>query len=82
MGLQEEMFTEVEAWYASGLSKLKFLQNKSYSQAKFNYWLSKWKVIQASEQIHGFREVDFSETNFGKILEIKTLSGVKITIFA
>jgi hypothetical protein len=36
MSLQEKMFSEVEMWLASGISKLDFLAGKEYSVAKFN----------------------------------------------
>ncbi len=82
MNLQEKMFLEVEAWTSSGESKLKFLEDKEYSEAKFNYWLAKWKTIQAVNINTGFREVGFSESKLGKVLEIEAPSGVKITVFA
>jgi hypothetical protein len=49
MSLQEKMFSAVEMWLASGISKLDFLAGKEYSVAKFNYWLAKWKASQANE---------------------------------
>ena len=82
MSLQQEMFTEVSNWLDSGLSKSRFLEGKEYSEAKFNYWLFKWKVnSQLSDDI-GFREVSLSEVKLGKVLEIEAPSGVKITVFA
>lgn len=82
MSLQEEMFNEVEAWYSSGDKKSDFLAGKPYSQAKFNYWLAKWKSLQTDSGENGFKELGFSEVKFGKVLEIEVPSGVKITIFA
>jgi hypothetical protein len=82
MNLQEKMFLEVENWVNSGTTKLNFLEGKEYSEAKFNYWLAKWKAMQLLDSNAGFREVDFSEVTLGKVLEIESPSGVKITVFA
>jgi hypothetical protein len=82
MNLQEKMFTEVEGWVTSGESKVAFLDGKDYSEAKFNYWLAKWKATQHVDRHAGFREVGFSEVKLGKVLEIEAPSGVKITVFA
>jgi hypothetical protein len=82
MNLQDKMFTEVESWVTSGESKVAFLDGKDYSEAKFNYWLAKWKAMQQVDTSAGFREVGFSEVKLGKVLEIEAPSGVKITVFA
>jgi hypothetical protein len=82
MNLQESMFSEVENWLVSGESKTVFLTGKNYSEAKFNYWLLKWKVSQRVVALADFREVDFTEVKLGKVLEIEAPSGVKITVFA
>jgi hypothetical protein len=87
MNLQEKMFCEVESWSVSGVLKADFLKDKDYSEAKFNYWLSKWKSSRFVEVSAGFRELGFSEVNpiaigLGKVLEIEAPSGVKITVFA
>jgi hypothetical protein len=87
MNLQDKMFAEVESWVSSGASKTAFLEGKGYSDAKFNYWLAKWKASQRVGTNAGFREVGFSEVNpiaigLGKVLEIEAPSGVKITVFA
>ena len=76
------MFVEVEKWINSGLSKSEFLEDKSFSEAKFNYWLVKWK---SSQQVKGsvddFRELSFSQVNVSKVLEIQTPTGLRITVF-
>jgi hypothetical protein len=82
MNLQEKLFAEVESWVTSGESKSAFLDGKDYSEAKFNYWLAKWKAMQQVDTSAGFREVGFSEVKLGKVLEIEAPSGVKITVFA
>ena len=82
MNLQEAMFAEVKNWLVSGESKTVFLIGKNYSEAKFNYWLLKWKVSQRVGALADFREVDFTEVKWGKVLEIEAPSGVKITVFA
>jgi hypothetical protein len=81
MGLQEKMFSEIEVWMASGVSKSSFLEGKSYSEAKFNYWLSKWKTREQLNLEGGFQELNFRDFKSGKVLEIQMPSGVKITFF-
>ena len=87
MKLQEKMFSEVEQWMSSGERKTKFLEGKDYSGSKFDYWLFKWKSFNQAADGIGFREVDFSNVNpiaigLGKVLEIESPSGFKITVFA
>jgi hypothetical protein len=72
MSLQEKMFSEVEMWLASGISKLDFLAGKEYGVAKFNYWLAKWKASQANETAGGFMEIGLREVKLGKVLEIES----------
>jgi len=55
LNLQEEMFVEVSEWAASGLTKSEFLTGKSFSEPKFNYWVSKWKASQENVVGAGFR---------------------------
>ena len=61
------MFTEVKNWLVSRESKTVFLAGKNYSEAKFNYWLLKWKVSQRVIALADFREVDFTEVKLGKV---------------
>lgn len=83
MNLQEKMYLDVESWMSSGDPKLKFLEGKEYSEAKFNYWLAKWKAKDSiTDEGGGFRELGFSEIKLGKVLEIEAPSGVRITVFA
>ncbi len=82
MSLQEEMFTEVAQWMASGITKSDFLKGKQYTEAKFNYWIAKWKAGPALSDPAGFEELGFSEAKLGKVLEIEMPSGVKISVFA
>lgn len=81
MELQEKMFSEIEVWMASGVSKASFLEDKSYSEAKFNYWLSKWKTREQLNLEGGFQELNFSDFKSAKVLEIQMPSGVKISFF-
>jgi len=81
MGLQEKMFSEIEVWMASGVSKASFLEGKSYSEAKFNYWLSKWKTREQLNLEGGFQELNFTDFKSGKVLEIQMPSGIKISFF-
>ena len=82
MNIQEVMFAEVEDWMSSGKLKASFIEEKEYTEAKFNYWLAKWKATQQVNTCSGFQEVGFSESKLGKVLEIEAPSGVKITVFA
>jgi hypothetical protein len=82
MSLEQKMFDAIEQWMESGLVKSVFLEDKEYSQAKFNYWLAKWKAREQETDFGGFRELGFSEVKLGKVLEIEAPSGVKITVFA
>ena len=82
MDLQMEMFLEVESWIEANQKKADFLKGKEYSEAKFSYWLAKWKAIQHTRSDGAlFQEVDFTEVKLGKVLEIESPSGVKITVF-
>ena len=81
MELQEKMFSDIEAWMASGISKSRFLEDKNYSEAKFNYWLSKWKTREQLNLECGFQELNFSDFKSGKVIEIQMPSGVKIIVF-
>ena len=81
MELQEKMFSEIEAWMASGVSKSRFLEDKNYSEAKFNYLLSKWKTREQLNLEGGFQELNFSDFKSGKVIEIQMPSGVKIIVF-
>jgi hypothetical protein len=60
MNLQEEMFVEVAGCVASGLTKSEILTDKSYSEPKFNCWVSKWKASHANVVGEGFRALGFS----------------------
>ena len=81
MELQEKMFSDIEAWMASGISKSRFLEDKNYSEAKFNYWLSKWKTREQLNLEGGFQGLNFSDFKSGKVIEIQMPSGVKIIVF-
>ena len=81
MNLQEKMYLEVENWVASGELKHVYLNGKDYSEAKFNYWLSKWKSQQTVVDFNGFKEVGLPEIASGKVLEIESPTGVRITVF-
>jgi len=82
MSTQEKMFTAIELWQNSGKSKAEFLIGKDFSEAKFNYWICKWKSLQTTTANDGFEEIGLSGIRAGKVLEISTASGLKITVFA
>lgn len=81
MSLQEEMFSQVDDWQSSGKTKVDFLKDKPIGEAKFNYWIAKWKANRAAAGA-GFREIGFSKAALEKVLEIETPSGYKISVFA
>ena len=87
MGLEEKMFSEVELWLDSKLKKSDFLLGKDYTECKFNYWLSKWRLYKNSgtENMPVFSELTSgisADIKLGKVLEIVAPSGVRITVFA
>lgn len=76
------MFVEVEKWINSGVPKSQFLEGKAFSEAKFNYWLVKWRSSQqVTSGEDGFRELSFNQVNVSKVLEIQTPTGLRITVF-
>jgi len=86
MTLEEKMFAEIAKRRASGLTKREFLIGKDYKEAKFDYWLLKSRSVSKVANLK-FQEVDFSEEipsvkGYGKIMEIETPSGFRITVFA
>lgn len=81
MSTQEEMFAAIELWQKSGISKKQFLADQKFSEAKFNYWISKWKLSQLNEA-GLFEQVDLNATRSSKVLEITTSSGLRISVFA
>lgn len=82
MDKQEAMFSEIEAWYSSGKTKNTFIKGKPYTEAKFNYWLKKWKSHQSFSLEEGFSEISTSMVESKKVLEIESGLGIKITVFA
>ena len=81
MSIQEKMFGVIEQWFNSGLTKKQFLIDHQISEAKFNYWISKWKFSQEPEKV-GFEPINLQEQRSGKVLEITTATGLRITVFA
>jgi hypothetical protein len=72
LNLQEKMFAEVEAWVAAEGLKTEFSEGKAYSEAKFNFWLSKWKANQMTSD-DGFRGLaanGWKEVKLSKVLGI------------
>lgn len=81
MEQREKMFLEVEEWKNSGLGKQQYVESKPYSLAKFNYWINKKRQSGVEAHPEGFREISFAGQPPGKILEIETSGGLKISIF-
>jgi len=95
MKLKEKMFSLIENWQESGLSKREFLSGKGVKTSKFNYWLSKYRLSQsvlpsalppALPACDDFKSFVLSERKIGGSrqnvsMEIATPSGVRITIY-
>lgn len=81
MSTKEEMYAAIELWQKSGLSKKQFLADQKFSEPKFNYWISKWKLSQVIEA-GSFEQIDLNASRSSKVLEITTSSGLKISVFA
>ena len=81
MNTKEEMYAAIELWQKSGLSKKQFLAEQKFSEPKFNYWISKWKLSQVSE-VGSFEQIDLNTSKISKVLEISMSSGLKISVFA
>ncbi len=45
---REKMFQAIEAWQASGQTKLMFCKDKQYSKSTFYYWLKKMQEEKGS----------------------------------
>ncbi|NPD48175.1 hypothetical protein [Lentimicrobium sp. S6] len=85
---KEEMFTMVEAWHKSGLTKQQFVNEHPITYHKLNYWIGQYnKMNLTKEQARksNFQEICLSEKDFissQKILELTTLSGTHIVIYS
>lgn len=81
------MFEEVRLWKLSGLKKVEFVKDKSYSVSKFEYWIKIYnkETIESSSQ--QFNEIPFQEAfakksnPSDKMMEVDLPSGIKITIY-
>ena len=78
---KEEMYAAIELWQKTGLSKKQFLIDQKFSEPKFNYWISKWKLSQVREA-GTFEQIDLNTSQTSKVLEITISSGLKISVFA
>jgi hypothetical protein len=81
MSTQENMFASIEQWLKSGMTKKQFLIDKDFSEPKFNYWISKWKLSQDTNDA-GFQPITLPVSKSEKVLEISTPGGLKIIVFA
>jgi len=92
MKLQKQMFGLISDWYDSELFKKDFLADKNISQGKFDYWLKKYHSDAIKPEpiaVHGVQN-DFTQISLPdisnkikltKIIELKTASGIELTIF-
>ena len=94
MEQQSQMYSLVEEWKESGLTKAQFSALKSLSYHQFNYWLKKYNKEFSSEA--GKPEVSFfsvsenpakeKKQSVPKTIDLKTIridlpGGISITIF-
>jgi len=82
------MFTIVEAWHKSGLTKQQFVNEHPITYHKLNYWIGRYnKMNQPGEQSEksNFKEIRLSENNSNnsqKIIELSTRAGTHIVIYS
>jgi len=93
--LQEKMFQTIEDWKKSALNKVHFLKKTGITIHKFNYLIDKYSLLKTLEnKVKSIEKSQFQEiklplftenleckTISKKVLEPKTPSGLKITIF-
>ena len=72
------MYSLVEEWKGSDLSKSEFLESKSLSYHQFNYWLKKYNKEYSNEEIKP--EVSFFsvEENLGKSTKTSSVKSVEL----
>lgn len=85
---QKEMYTIVEAWRKSGLTKQQFVNDHPITYHKLNYWIGRYnKMNQPNEQHQksNFQEICLPEKDSKssrKILELTTQAGTHIVIYS
>jgi hypothetical protein len=87
MSKQDIMYSEIELFFASGLTQREFVKGKDYTKDSFHYWLTKYrlekKTLPSEDQEKVFHEIDLSKApnTSVKLLELTTRSGVHIIIY-
>lgn len=83
------MFTVVEAWRKSGLTKQQFVKQYPITYHKLNYWIGQYNKLNHPKEQHplsDFREISLSEAKSKeqtrKVLELTTQSGTHIVIYS
>lgn len=56
--LQEKMFSLINRWQSSGLSRKAFCERENISYQRLGYWHKKYQ--QSAEQSNGFMDVEVS----------------------
>lgn len=85
---KEEMFTIVESWRESGLTKQQFVKEHPISYHKLNYWIGRYNKIKQPIELppkSNFQEMCISEKDTDcsqKILELTTKTGTHIVIYS
>jgi len=87
MELKQEMYSEVKEWRSSGQCRADFIKGKTYSLAKFDYWISRYKKENIKPTKSNFKEIPISKpivvpaVKVEKLVELDLPSGIKITVY-
>jgi hypothetical protein len=86
---KEEMFTIVEAWRKSSLTKQQFVKQHPITYHKLNYWIGQYNKLNHPIGQHSrsdFQEISLPEAKskeqIRKVLELTTQSGTHIVIYS
>lgn len=77
---EQEMFTLIESFKASGMSQHLFCEQHNLAYSVFQYWLKKFKKQTDQDPSSGFVELKASAKTFSKDVEIIFPSGVKVIL--
>ena len=87
MKLQQEMYSELEKWKSSGQSRADFVKVKTYTLAKFDYWIRRYKKEKIKPTKSSFKEIPITKpiatpaVKVEKLVELDLPSGIKITVY-
>lgn len=87
MDRKAEMFELIKAWQESGQTQATFIRKNGVSFGTFYYWLKKYRSQpgKAKDTSCDFTPVYFDNLpvlkNKAKVIEIKTPSGICVTVY-